>query len=69
MRRDHLAGWGRTAHRRAVNFPDQGVEPSLQPSMVCHLHEIARVPLSVPPPGEDWHSVTNSRIIWGRNVC
>jgi gluconolactonase len=69
VRLDHLAMAGQKTAGITVNFPDQGVVPSLQPGVVIDVNEIQWTPLTDPVPGKPYRrSTTQSRLLWGRNA-
>ena len=69
VRLDLLAKAGQNTAGVSVNFPDQGVTPSLQPGVVVNLNELQWTPLTDPTPGKSYRrSTTYSRLLWGRNA-
>ena len=68
VRVDHLNLAG-VAHGEDadVSFPDQGVEPSLEPGVVYAFDDMQRTPIVLP--GMDADAPTaHARFMWGRNV-
>ena len=69
VRLDHLALAGQNTSGVNVDFPDQGVTPSLRPGVVVNLNEIQWTPLTDPVAGQTYRrSTALSRLVWGKNA-
>ncbi len=68
VRAEHLRMAGASVPE-AAGFPDQGVEPSLQPGVVYNLNEIQFTPVTDPEPSKTYQrSHAMARLVWGRNA-
>src|SRR6185369_7485957 len=53
----------------SVAFPDQGIEPSLEPGTVVDLNDIPLTPLTSPETGKSYKRASaHSQLIWGKNA-
>jgi gluconolactonase len=69
IRLDHLALAGQSISGVNVTFPDQGVNPSLQPGVAIHLNDVPFTPLTNPEAGKSHkRAAAHSQLIWGKNA-